>query len=117
MAIDIDSDCAEAYFSRGTMKLNNLQFDDAINDFDHALAIEPFMAVALANRAFTRIRKYELGGGRKISENSYVTVLATKNDVSIPKEDQEKICADLHKAMFLGDKSKMIVEALSKHCK
>ena len=45
-AIDLDSTYAEAYFSRGTIKLNDFQFDEAIADFDKALKIEPFMEFA-----------------------------------------------------------------------
>jgi len=115
-AIELDSTYAEAYFSRGTIKLNDFQFDEAIADFDKALKFEPFMEFALSNRAFARIRKYEFGNSRTISKNSDVTVLASKDKVTIPKEEQEKICNDLQQAVFLGDKSKMITEALSNYC-
>jgi antitoxin component YwqK of YwqJK toxin-antitoxin module len=114
--IEIDSTYAEAYFSRGTIKLNEFQFDEAIADFDSALKLEPYMEFALANRAFARIRKYQFGSSRTISKNSEVTVLAAKDKVPIPKEDQEKICSDLLNAVFLGDKSKMITEALRDYC-
>ena len=114
--IELDSTYAEAYFSRGTIKLNKFQFDEAIADFDKALKFEPFMEFALANRAFTRIRKYQFGSSKTLSKNSEVTVLASKDKVSIPDDEQEKICNDLHKAVFLGDKSKMITEALSDYC-
>jgi tetratricopeptide (TPR) repeat protein len=115
-AIELDSTYAEAYFSRGTIKLNDFQFDEAIADFDRALRFEPFMSFALANRAFARIRKYQFGNSRTISKNSDVTVLATKDKVPIPEAEQEKICTDLQKAVFLGDKSKMITEAFSNYC-
>ncbi|WP_204312701.1 tetratricopeptide repeat protein, partial [Escherichia coli] len=74
---------AEAYFSRGTVKLNNFQFDEAIADFDKALQFEPFMSYALSNRAFARIRKYQFANSRTISKNSEVTVLASKDKVPI----------------------------------
>ena len=115
--IELDSTYAEAYFSRGTIKLNNFQFDEAIADFDKALKFEPFMSFALSNRAFTRIRKYQFGNSRTISKNSEVTVLASRDKVPIPEGEQEKICNDLQNAVFLGDKSKMITEALSDYCK
>lgn len=115
-AIELDSTYAEAYFSRGTVKLNDFQFDEAIADFDKALKFEPFMPFALSNRAFARIRKYQFGNSRTISKNSEVTVLASKDKVPIPEDEQEKICNDLQKAMFLGNKSKMITEALSDYC-
>ena len=115
-AIELDSTYGEAYFSRGTVELNNFQFELAIADFDKALKFEPFMAFALSNRAFARIRKYQFGNSRTISKNSEVTVLASKDKVPIPENEQEKICKDLKKAVFLGDKSKMITEALLKYC-
>jgi len=115
-ALELDSSYAEAYFSRATIKLNDFQFDEAIADFDKALLFEPFMEHALTNRAFARIRKYQLGSSRTLSKNSEVTVLASKDKVVIPKEQQEKICADLQKAVFLGDKSKMISGALADYC-
>jgi hypothetical protein len=51
-----------------------------------------------------------------LSQNSEVTVLASKDKVPIPKGEQEKICNDLQKAVFLGDKAKMVTEALSDYC-
>ena len=114
--IEIDSTYADAYFSRGTIKLNEFQFDEAIADFDKALKFEPFMEFALANRAFARIRKYQFGSSRTISKNSEVTVLASKDKVDISKGDQEKICSDLQNAAFLGDKSKMLTAALRDYC-
>jgi len=115
-AIELDSTYAEAYFSRGTIKLNEFLFDEAIADFDKALISEPLMEFALANRAFARIRKYQLGSSRILSKNSEATIMASKDKVPIPKDEQEKICNDLQKAVFLGDKTKMITEALSDYC-
>jgi len=114
--IELDSTYAEAYFSRGTIQLNAFQFDEAIADFDKALKFEPFMEFALANRAFARLRKHQFAGSRTLSQNSDVTVLASKDKLPIPQEEQDKICNDLQKAVFLGDKSKMITEALSDYC-
>lgn len=45
-----------------------------------------------------------------------MTVLASKDEVPIPEDEKEKICNDLRKALFLGDKSKMITKALSDFC-
>lgn len=115
-AIELDSTYTSAYFSRGTIKLNDFQFDEAIADFDQALKIEPFMEIALSNRAFARIRKFQFGSSRTLSKNSEVTVLASKDKVPMTEEEQEKICKDLHYAVLLGDNSKMIIEALKKFC-
>lgn len=116
-AIELDSTYAEAYFSRGTVKLNDFLFDEAIADFDKALKFEPYMKFALANRAFARIRKFQFGSSRTLLKNSEVTVMAgSKEKVPIPITERRQICDDLKKASFLGDKSKMIADAISEFC-
>ena len=115
-ALEIDSTCADAYFSRATLKLNDFEFNDAIADFNKALQYEPYMEFALANRAFARIRKYQFASSRTLSKNKDITVTASADKVTIPEDEQDKICSDLHKAIFLGNKSHMITEALSNYC-
>ena len=115
-AIELDSSFAAAYFSRGTLKLNDLKFDEAIADLDKAIILEPFMEFALANRAFARIRKYQFAGSRTLSKNNEATILASKDKVTIPNIEKEKICNDLQRTVFLGNKSKMIMEALFNYC-
>lgn len=115
-AIELDSTYAAAYFSRGTVKLNDLQFDEAILDFDKSLKYEPYLEKALSNRAFARIRKYQFGNGRQILKNKDVTVLASKDNLVIPDNELTIICSDLKQAIFLGDNGKMIMEAVSKFC-
>lgn len=114
--IALDSSYVNAYFSRGTLELNNIQFDDAILDFDKALQIEPYEYKTYGNRAFARIRKYQFANSRTLSKNSNVTILASKDKVDIPEAEKEKICSDLHEAVYLGDESKMIYEALTDYC-
>ncbi len=116
-AIELDNEYAEAYFSRGTIKLNEMQFDEAIADLDKALLIEPFLNFAHANRAFARIRKYEFQNSRKLVENNEISVLASKEKVEIPDSEIMKICNDLNQAIKLGDNKEMIVEAQLKYCK
>lgn len=115
-AIELDSSNAEAYFARGTAKLNDFQFDEAILDFDRALKFEPYFERALSNRAFARIRKYQFGSSRKLSDNNGVTVMASKDNPGIPENELGIICNDLKQAIFLGDKGKMIMEAVQEFC-
>lgn len=115
-AIELDSTYAEAYFARGTSKLNDFQFDDAILDFNNALKYEPYFDKALANRAFARIRKYQFGASRKLSENNGVTVMASKDNPGIPENELTIICSDLKQAIFLGDRGKMIMDAYNEFC-
>lgn len=115
-ALKLDSTWAEGYFARGTMKLNNFQFDEAIKDFDKTLEIEPYFTKAYANRAFAIIRKYELGTGRTLSDSKDIRVIATK-ETEIPESELTKVCADLKRAIALGDDNSMVLEAIEKHCK
>jgi len=115
--LELDNESGDAYFSRGTLKLNDMQFNEAIADFDKALTIEPFMEFALANRAFARIRKHEFGGDRELLKNSEVTVLASKKKTEISETEKEKVCSDLKQAIFLGDKAEMVLEAEEQYCK
>lgn len=114
--IELDSTYADAYFSRGTVKLNDFQFDDAILDFDKALKFEPYLEKALTNRAFTRIRKYQFGSSRKLSESNGVTVMVSKDKPVIHEKELSIICNDLRLAISLGDKGKMIIEAMVEFC-
>jgi tetratricopeptide (TPR) repeat protein len=115
-AIELDSSYAEAYFARGTVKLNDFRFDEAIMDYDKALKFEPYLERALSNRAFARIRKYQFGSSRKLSESNGVTVMASKDNPGIPENELNIICNDLKLAVFLGDRSKMIMDALKEFC-
>ncbi len=115
-ALDLDSNWAEGYFARGTMKLNDFQFDEAIKDFDKTLEIEPYFTNAYSNRAFAILRKHELGNGRTISKTKDIQIIASK-ETKIPKSELDKICADLNKAVSLGDDNWMVLEALEEHCR
>ncbi len=115
-AIELDSANAEAYFSRGTVKLNEFQFDEAILDFDKALKFEPFLERALSNRAFARIRKYQFGSSRQLSNSNGVSVMVSKDNPGIPEKELTIICNDLKQAIFLGDRGKMIMEAVVEFC-
>lgn len=111
-AIDLDPNYSDAYFERGTAYFYDLKFDEAIEDYNKALEIEPLHMKALSNRAFARFRKYEFKDSRTLSKTSGVTVMASKDKVEVPKEEQEQICADLMKSYQLGDKKQMIIEAI-----
>ena len=114
-ALKIEPNWSDGYFARGTMKLNNFQFEEAKADFDKTLQIEPFFTNAYGNRAFTIIKKYEFGDSRTLSKSKDVQVFATKK-VEIPESEIENICLDLTKAVELGDTNSMVLEAFKKYC-
>lgn len=115
-ALDLELNWADGYFARGTIKLNDFQFDEAIKDFDKALVIEPLFTNAYSNRAFAVMRKYEFGNGRTLSKSKDVQIIAS-NEIKIPESELLNICTDLKKAVSLGDKNGMVLEAIGKHCK
>lgn len=114
-AVELDSTWADGYFARGTMKLNNFQFDEAIKDFDKTLEIEPYFTNAYSNRAFAIMRKHEFGNSRTLSKSKDIQIIATK-ETEIPETELTKICEDLYKAVSLGDNNWMVIEAVKKHC-
>jgi tetratricopeptide (TPR) repeat protein len=111
-AIEVDSSYAEAYYSRGTSKMQLFDFDGAIADLNKALELEPYLDLAYANRAFARIRKYQFKNSRPISRNKAVTVFAESQKIDYPPGDKATIIKDLEKAYFLGDKNEQVVDAL-----
>lgn len=116
-AIVLNPQYSDAYFERGTMKLNDFRFDEALADFDKALELEPLSTKVFTNRAFTRLRKHQLKNSRTLSKTNGVTVLASKDKVEIPEEELKKICADLSKGYELGDRNEMVLEAMKDYCK
>jgi antitoxin component YwqK of YwqJK toxin-antitoxin module len=113
--IELDESQADSYFARGTANMEIMKFEEAISDFNKVLEIEPYYTFAYANRGFALMRKYEFGNSRKLSEFSGVQIYATK-EVKIPKDDLNRICNDLEKAIALGDKSKIVINAKNKYC-
>ncbi|MDB5140281.1 MAG: repeat-containing protein [Mucilaginibacter sp.] len=107
---------ADLYFYRGTAELDSFDFDNAIVDFDKAIELEPLYMEALANRAFSRIRKYEFKDSRTLTNTKEVTVMAIKDKVKIPVDEKNKICNDLNKSVELGDDKDMVLDAIKNYC-
>lgn len=116
-AIELNASFSDIYFHRSRAYLYDLKFDEAITDCDKAIELEPLYKEAYSNRAFVRIRKYELKDSRNIYQNKEVTVYTSKKDVEIPADDKAKICSDLKKGYELGDTKSMIKEAIQQYCK
>jgi antitoxin component YwqK of YwqJK toxin-antitoxin module len=110
-------DYSDLYFNRGTAYLKSMKFDEAIGDFDKAIELEPLYMEALSNRAIARLMKYQMKNGTSLSKSHDVTVVASKDEVDIPKEEQDKVCSDLNNSLRLGDTAPMILEARNAYCK
>ena len=115
-AVELNPNYSDAYFHRGTAYLNDFKFDEALKDFDKAIELEPLYVEAISSRAFARLRKYEFRNSRTLSKTSGVTILASKDKVEIPKDELDKICADLKKGIELGDNKAMILDAQKTYC-
>ncbi len=113
--IELNGNWADGYFARATAKLNNFEFNEAIKDFNKTLEIEPYFTNAYSNRAFAIIRKYEFADSRTLSKNKDVQIIASK-EAKIPESELQKVCEDLNKAVALGDKSWMVLDAVKKYC-
>ena len=113
--LKLSPDFVDGYFARGTMYLNDMQFEKAIADFDKAIEIEPLFMKAYSNRAFVLIRKSEFADSRMLSKSKDVKIFASKES-EISKESLVKICNDLNKAISLGDDAEMVVSAKEKYC-
>ncbi|MFA4868878.1 MAG: hypothetical protein WC623_11795 [Pedobacter sp.] len=116
-ALKINMSYADVYFYRGTSKLNTFDFDQSIADFDQAIILEPLYMEAISNRAFARLRKYEFKDAKTLSKSREITIMAAKDVVPIPKEDLDKICADLKLGYELGDRKPMVIDAMKRYCK
>lgn len=115
-AIELNPNYNEVYLHRSRAYLYDLKFDDALADCDKAIALEPLYMEAYSNRGFVRLRKYEMKNSRTLSKGNGVIVLAAKDKVEIPKDELEKMCADLNTGYQLGDTKPMIADAIKNYC-
>ncbi len=102
--IALDSLNETAYFYKGYFFEKQNNYDAALAAYDKLLALEPLSGLALVNRAFTRIKKFE-SHSSGINTNS-----------PIPAEEVKKICADLQQAVYCELSGKKIDAALAKYC-
>jgi tetratricopeptide (TPR) repeat protein len=89
----LDSTSIESHFRQGYLYTKEFRFDDAIEEFDKALALEPLMRESLAHRGLARIKKYQqLTVG---IQNRTELKIRVEDLASIPETDRQKICSDL----------------------
>ena len=115
-ALELYPNYSDIYFHRSRAYLYDLKFDEALIDCNKAIEIEPLYKDAFSNRAFVRIRKYELKESRSLSKNSEITVYTTKQNADIPTDEKDKICTDLKRGYELGDTKQMITDAIKEYC-
>jgi antitoxin component YwqK of YwqJK toxin-antitoxin module len=94
----LDSTNIETYFKEGYLLVRESRFDDAIAEFDKALAKEPLMREALTQRAVARIKKYKFSRLKIYAKDSKDIPLVVEDLFTIPGEELAKICQDLQLA-------------------
>jgi antitoxin component YwqK of YwqJK toxin-antitoxin module len=116
----IDSTNIDTYFKSGLLMLKEFRFDEAIGEFNKALQIEPLMRESLVYRALGRLQKYQLANTKLFLKDNPSPPLRVEDIMSIPEDEQEKICADVRQAVYLDFSElyvrKIIPEAILNYC-
>ena len=107
----VDSTSSDTHFKKGLLMMKEFRFDAAIEAFDDALNLEPLMRETLVHRAIARIKKFKYPKAKPLSDDINETPLILQDMVTIPADEQEKICADLQKAVYI-DFSELYVPKL-----
>jgi antitoxin component YwqK of YwqJK toxin-antitoxin module len=115
----LDSTSIESHFRQGYLYTKEFRFDDAIDEFDRALTIEPLMREALAHRGLARIKKYQqLKAG---PQNRIELKIGVEDLASMAEADREKTCNDLLLADTLDTTDhfirKLVPQVLLAYCR
>lgn len=114
----LDSTSADSHFKQGYLYAKEFRFDDAIEEYDKALRIEPLLREALVHRGLARIKKYR---HIKAGVNNGMEFNVGLDDLLlVPDADREKVCKDLVLADALDVTDnfvrKLVPQALLKYC-
>ena len=116
----VDSTSSDTHFKKGLLLMTEFRFDAAIEAFDEALKLEPLMRESLVHRAIARIKKYKYRGAKSLAKDNTETPLTLVDMISIPGDDQAKICADLRQAVYVDFSElyvpKMVPVAILNYC-
>lgn len=97
----IDSTSSDTHFKKGLLLMKEFRFDEAIEAFDRALKLEPLMRETLVHRAVARIKKHKYPKAKPLSKDNREFPLTLDDIISIPAEEQTKICDDLRQAVYV----------------
>jgi len=116
----IDSTSSDTRYKEGLLLMKELRFDAAIEAFDKALKLEPLMRESLVHRAIARIKKYKYNNAKLLSGEIKETHLTLEDIISIPQDEQAKICNDLRQAVYVDFSElyvpKMVTPAILNYC-
>lgn len=116
----LDSARDDVYYKKAEVLYWQYRFDEAIENFDKALKIEPFFRSALAGRGIARMKKYQFSGTEKFTKTQKNGLIYSWYAPPLPKEEQEKVCSDLQLAVeinYNNTTSGNIIEAIRVYCK
>jgi antitoxin component YwqK of YwqJK toxin-antitoxin module len=105
----LDSTNIDTYFKEGILLVRECRFDEAIAEFDKALAKEPLMREALTERAIARIKKHKFSRLKIYPKDSKDIPLLVEDLFTIPEEELVKICQDIRLADDL-DQTDLVVK-------
>ena len=116
----VDSTSSDTRFKEGLLLMKELRFDAAIEAFDKALKLEPLMRESLVHRAIARIKKYKYNNTKLLAGENKEVPLTLEDIISIPQDEQAKICNDLRQAIYVDFSElyvpKMVAPAILNYC-
>jgi len=116
----VDSTSSDTRFKEGLLLTKEFRFDAAIEAFDKALKLEPLMRESLVHRAIARIKKYKYSNTNLLTGKSKETPLTLEDIISIPQDEQAKICNDLRQAVYVDFSElyvpQMVAPAILNYC-
>ena len=100
--------------------MKEFRFDAAIEAFDKALKLEPLMRESLVHRGIARIKKYKYANTKLLPGENREIPLTLEDIISIPQDEQAKICNDLRQAVYVDFSElyvpKMVAPAILNYC-
>ncbi|MEO7767746.1 MAG: hypothetical protein ABIS01_09980, partial [Ferruginibacter sp.] len=116
----IDSTSSDAHFTKGILMFKEDRFEESINEFDKALIMEPLMRESFAYRGVARLKKHQFTNVKIPAKDNKVILSDLEVMISLPNDEQEKICSDFQQAEFLDFSEyytkKIIPEIVSNYC-
>ncbi len=106
-------DSAIKYYSNGTVRERVFIKNGKVIEDQRLVKIKQLMT-----KSAEKIKEEDADAaiGYVLSKNREAEVRTSADKVDIPAADKEKVCSDLQNAVFLGQKSDMITEALANYC-
>lgn len=117
----LDSSGIDTYFKEGLLLSHEFRFDEAIAQFDKALAIEPLMREALQQRGLARVKKHKFKSEKLAPQDRKDIPLVLEDVAQLSDEEQAQVCHDFLLADELDPgvnyTNKAVPDAVLNYCK